>query len=147
MLMLRGRRDRQCCISSQSYSREAWRRLAYSPLIAALFVTASCNQGAILCPAHLPPPILVEVRDATTGQPAAQGASGWITSGSYTSPLMPAAADEPLVLASEGGAGTYDVAVQKAGYSTWTRNGVLVRGGRCGVQRSVVLGAALQPST
>ncbi|HEX6629228.1 MAG TPA: hypothetical protein VF105_14860 [Gemmatimonadaceae bacterium] len=107
---------------------------------------AACNSGTVVCAASITPPILVEVRDRTTGAPAAQGAGGWIKKGTFTSPLFPAQPSEPLVLASEGGPGFYEVVVQKTGYSTWTKNGVWVQGGKCGVDKSVVLKADLQPS-
>jgi hypothetical protein len=92
------------------------------------------------------PPILVEVRDGSTGLPAAQGAGGWIQNGNFTSPLMPATPDERLILASDGGPGVYDVVVQKQGYTTWIKRSVYVAGGKCGVDRSVQLNANLQPS-
>ena len=123
-----------------------WRK--YACILPSLIpaVLGACSSGTVLCAASLTPPILVEVRDRTTGAPAAQGAGGWIRKGSFTAPLLPAQPSEPLVLASEGGPGFYDVVVQKTGYSTWTRNGVWVQGGKCGVDRSVVLKADLQPS-
>ena len=88
----------------------------------------------------------MEVRDASTNAPAAQGATGSIKSGRFSSPLFPATPSEPLIMAAEGGPGVYDVRVQKQGYGDWARSGVLVLGGRCGVQQSVVLHAALDPS-
>ena len=106
---------------------------------------AACNSGAVLCPQVITPPVLVEVRDRTTGAPAAQGAGGFIRKGGFTSPLLPAQPSEPLVLASAGGPGFYKVVVQKTGYSTWTSN-AWVQGGSCGVNKSVVLKADLQPS-
>lgn len=114
-------------------------------LCALVVVLVACNTGPVLCPAWIPPPILVEVRDRSTGAPAAQGAGGWINDGSFTSPVLPAQPGEPLVLASAGGPGFYEVVVQKAGYSTWTRRGIWVRGGSCGVNKSVHLKADLQP--
>jgi hypothetical protein len=150
MLMLQGRQIRLCRNSFVVFMRQGrfLRRCAMraAAVTALSFAIASCNPEAIICPANLPPPILVEVRDGLTGQPAAQGASGWIKKGNDTSPLYLAGSGDPLVLASDGGAGTYDVVVQKVSYTTWIRSGVFVAGGRCGVQRSVVLKADLQPS-
>jgi hypothetical protein len=98
----------------------------------------------MLCPRSLTPPILVEVRDINTGAAAAQGAAGWIQDGGYTAALAPATPSEPLVLASMGGPGVYNVVVQKSGYATWIRRAVYVAGGRCGVGKSVWLHANLQ---
>ena len=114
------------------------------PSLVAIALPA-CNSGALLCPQQIAPPILIEVRDRTTGAPAAQGAGGFIKKGSFTSPLFPAQPSEPLVLASTGGPGLYYVVVQKTGYSTWTSN-AWVQGGSCGVNKSVHLKADLQPS-
>jgi len=107
----------------------------------------ACAPEATLCARSLKPPIFVEVRDARTGVPAAQGAGGWIQAGGFTSPLAPAAPEEQLILASSGGPGIYNVVVQKSGYSTWIRSSVFVPGGRCGVDKSIQLSANLQPST
>lgn len=115
---------------------------------ALLFVgLTSCLPEATLCPQWENPPILVAVRDGSTGSPAAQGAGGWIQDGDFVSPLMPAAPNEPLILASSGGPGVYDVVVQKSGYTTWIKRTVYVAGGSCGVNKSIQLNADLQPST
>ncbi len=111
----------------------------------AFILTASCNSEATLCPQWIPPPILVEVRDGATRLPAAQGATGWIQNGAYTAPLAPATPSELLVLAATGGPGTYAVVVQKAGYRTWVKDGVYVRGSKCGVDKPATLRADLVP--
>jgi hypothetical protein len=96
-----------------------------------------------MCPQWILSPIVVEVRDATTGVPAAVGATGTIRSPGFVSALTLPAPIEQLRLYSSGGPGTYDVLVQKPGYIDWQRNGVYVRGGKCGVEREVVLRADL----
>lgn len=96
-----------------------------------------------MCPQWILSPIIVEVRDATTGAPAAVGATGTIRSGGFVSALVLPAPGEALKLYSSGGPATYDVLVQKSGYRDWQRNGVYVRGGHCGVEREVTLRADL----
>lgn len=128
----------------------SYRMLPYRPAalgISAIVVAAlisGCNSEQLMCPQWLVSPIIVEVRDAATGLPAAQGAMGTIRSGTYVGTLLPATSTEPLELHAPGGPGMYDVTVQKTGYRDWTRNDVRVTGGRCGVEKSVVLRANLE---
>lgn len=112
--------------------------------ITVTFYLAACQSGSILCPGGIVPPIVVEVRDADTGAPAAQGAGGTIRKGDYVAQLKSPTPTEQLVLISAGDAGTYDVLVQKPTYVDWRKNGVVVEGGQCGVQKEVVLRASLQ---
>lgn len=108
----------------------------------ALFITA-CGAGSIMCPQWILSPIIVEVRDAATGQPAAVGSSGTIRSGGNATALFLPSSTESLRLYSAGGPGIYDVFVQKPGYLDWRRDGVQVAGGKCGVEKEVVVRADL----
>lgn len=110
----------------------------------AAMLPATCRSDSIMCPGENLSPIIVEVRDAAAGTPAAQGATGTIRSGDFVSPLVLPAPQEQLRLYSSGGPGVYDVVVQKPGYLDWTREGVRVAAGDCGVERSVVLRADLR---
>lgn len=97
------------------------------------------------CPMWLQAPISIEVRDALTRAPAAQGATGRIQDGEYIVPLQPIISAEPLLLlASRGGPGRYDVMVRKSGYQDWVRRRVYVAQGPCGVKQTVKLRAYLQ---
>lgn len=108
------------------------------------FLVFGCSSEQLMCPQWILSPIVVEVRDAATGAPAAVGATGSIRSGSFVSELTLPWPNEDLELYSSGGPGIYDVIVQKPGYRDWIRNDVRVTGGRCGVEKSVVLRANLE---
>src|SRR5262249_24527036 len=83
------------------------------------------------------PAIVIEVRDAITGGPAACGAVGQIQSGEDIEVLteLDDCASQPDALVLEGGtrAGTYTVTLTKSGYQTWVLNDVVVRSARCGL--------------
>lgn len=113
-------------------------------LAAMLVSISSCgSQDEILCP-NAASVLLIEVRDAETGAPAALDATGRIQSGDYFAALNPASS---LILAAElGPAGDYALLIQKPGYQDWTDN-ILVRGGNCGPPLWVELRADLQPSS
>jgi hypothetical protein len=101
------------------------------------------------CPLNLfTPGIVVEVRDAATGEPAASGAQGSIHDLAYTESLVPygvASPDVPLSLAGAfNRGGTYDVQVHKSGYIDWTAQNVAVLEDHCGVV-TVTLAADLMP--
>lgn len=102
-----------------------------------------------LCPTVVSPAIVVEIRDARTGIPIAQGAQGAVREGAYVDSLRPyggISPDDPATLvslqAALGRQGTYTVDVQRAGYLAWTTAGVRVARDQCGV-RTVVLHADL----
>lgn len=122
---------------------KARRRLALG-ILAAFPLAVACQADQIVCPQAILSPIIVEVRDAATGAPAAVGATGEIRSGDFVSPLVLLGATEDLELYSSGPPATYDVVVRKSGYRDWTRSGVYVQGGTCGVARSIVLRANLE---
>jgi hypothetical protein len=46
------------------------------------------STGTVACPDIYDPMILVQVTDASTGQPAAEDAGGSISEGAFTSPLV-----------------------------------------------------------
>lgn len=113
-------------------------------VLAVLSLPLACQSDDIVCPLTSDPAIIVEVRDGSTGAAAAVGATGEIRSGSFVSLLVRPAAAEQLQLYSSGPAATYDIVVRKEGYRDWTRSGVYVRGGNCGLERTVVLRANLE---
>lgn len=96
--------------------------------------TVSCGNiaGNYSCPASLVPAVVVEVRDAQTGAPRAEGARGAVQDGAYVDSLKPFEVSLSLQGAFER-PGTYAVEVHRAGYQTWTVSGVRVSKQRCGV--------------
>lgn len=88
----------------------------------------------------------VEVRDAVTGAPAALGATGSIRDGDVVHELQMLDPSEALYLTTYGGAGMYDVLIQKEGYRDWTRPRVQVRDRGCGQLETVRLEAQLEPA-
>lgn len=115
-------------------------------------LAAACSPGDVTCPNEgARHPILVEVRDATTGEPAAAGATGSIRARDGSATIFPFIPGVELVLLPPlealGRHGTYDVVVRKAGYRDWERNGVYARGSdSCGgTVTTVTLQADLEP--
>jgi hypothetical protein len=97
------------------------------------------------CTLEARPYLVVDVRDAWTGAPAALGATGTIQEGSFTDRLH--ANNELVMQAAEvERPGTYNVRIQKAGYLDWTAQSVRVNEGRCHVE-TVRLSAHLQPTS
>lgn len=130
-------------------------RQIISALAIPVLLLTGCDSAIseTVCPAVITPAIEVEVRDAETGAPEAEGAVAVATDGTYTDTLEAAGSREyqgELVLFSLAGAnerpGTYDVVVEKQGFETWTRTGVEPDVGECGVQTEV-LDADLVPES
>lgn len=118
-----------------------------SILLSVAALLTGCDLNGTLCPQSVEPAIRVEVRDATAGTPAAEGASGLVRDGAYADSLRVTGGDSSgafILSAAEGRAGTYDVLVEKAGYRVWSQTGVRVRSGECGVA-TVTLQARLEP--
>jgi hypothetical protein len=112
-------------------------------------ILASCDLPLGGCDHMERPAIQVEVRDATTGRPAANGALGWVKDGRFTDSLRVVGHYwEPDEAVHMQGAlerpGTYHVMVQKPGYADWERRNVRARASGCSVDTQR-LTAALQP--
>ncbi len=125
-----------------------FRSYSASSVAFVLVATDACRSGTELCHATYVPPVIVEVRDASTGDPAASSAAGTMSLGDRTVTLsLPFGGPTPplSLRADSGGPGIYDVMVTKPGYRDWVRNDVLVRGSTaCGADRSVILTARLE---
>ena len=115
------------------------------PLCAFLAGLANCswpiwNAGSINCGASIEPAVVVEIQDARTGVPLAEGARGVVRDGAYVDSLRPHAmrGPAPFVLLSRAAAlerpGIYSVTVAAPGYKTWTLHGVVVRADECHVR-------------
>jgi hypothetical protein len=94
----------------------------------------------VICAAVISRAVEVEVRDARTGEPAADGALGIARSGNFAETLQVIgwiAHPSPRAAVVLGGVeerpGVYSVSVEKPGYQRWERTGVVAERGRCGV--------------
>jgi hypothetical protein len=120
-------------------------------LVAALFL-AACEDDPvhppnIYCPAIARPAIEVDVRDADTGAPAANGASGEVREGTFVEALevLPSTSGDALTMVGAWERpGEYTVLVQKPGHRQWTADDVRVTRGLCNVE-TVKLIANLEP--
>lgn len=112
---------------------------------AAALALSGCSVMPLTCTDEARPTLSVEVRDARTGAPAAQGARGIIREGTYSDSLR--AATETLLFAQNTceRPGTYDVTVEKAGYLAWTERGVQVAADACHVCSRTIT-ARLEPA-
>ena len=99
-----------------------------------------------ICTAYPAPWIIVEVRDAATGAPAASGVVGHAEDGIFRFDLMEVEAGgaELLLYGLSQEVGTYRVTLTKEGYAPWQQEGVRLRRDDCDV-RTVRLRADLQP--
>jgi hypothetical protein len=109
-----------------------------------LAFASACSSSVDVCPAVVKPAVVVEVRDASTGLPIAEGASGAVREGSYTDSLKPysgISANQSTLLslqAALGRPGLYTLTVEKPGYASFTATGVQATAGACGVQTATV---------
>lgn len=103
--------------------------------LAALF-TVGCYTGgspaSLICTDVYLYGLTVEVRDAGTLAPIADGATLTITEGSYVETVTDAWDGTSFAAAGER-PGTYEVRVTKDGYQPWVRSGVLITGDECHV--------------
>ena len=99
-----------------------------------------------ICPAVAVPWIVVEVRDAATGAPAASGVVAHAQDGIFRFDLtaVEAGSAELLLYGLSHEVGTYRVTLTKEGYAPWQQEGVRLRRDDCDV-RTVRLRADLQP--
>ena len=92
----------------------------------------------VVCPSDFRYALAVTVQDSATGAYAASGARLVVREGVYADsteypPGRPELNREPLQAAGER-AGTYEVAVRKAGYMDWVQHGVAVDANECHVE-------------
>lgn len=120
-------------------------------LVPLLMVSPGCEDHGTsgrVCTTEARAGIQVEVRDALSGEPAAQGAVGIAYDGAYADtlqlfPNVPPHLPLTLIGAVER-PGVYTVVVRKSGYRDWIRAGVEVRHDGCHVI-TVKLEARLEP--
>ena len=112
-----------------------------------LTACAACRDSAtapVACTEIAMAGIVVEVTSAATGGPLGDGSVMTLRDGSYVETVDLVSGN--ALLGAWERPGTYDVAVARDGFQTWTRNGVLVEEDDDGCHVvQVVLQAALQP--
>jgi hypothetical protein len=119
--------------------------------LAGAIVACSNTEENISCTAVELPGLRLNVRNALSGEPAAEGATGFILDGDYSETIktIKNPADYPQLWASMEAAyerpGTYTVVVQKPGYQEWRRENVQVDAGVCHVS-TVKLEVRLEPA-
>ena len=121
------------------------RRSSMVLLMGAMALAACDAFGPRLCPDSVNPAIVVEVRDAVSGGPAAVNSVGTLRSGAFIETIEPLG--ELTLISERAGVGTYRVEVRKAGYRDWVADDVRVRetGGACSAIQTVTLRATLEP--
>ena len=114
---------------------------------AALLGLAACDMlsGPVICPAIVPPSVIVTVQDSVTGANVTPGATVELRSGTFVTSEVGL---EGWGSVSVGGnrTGTFTVTVSRTGYQTWTKTGVEVEEGPCGA-RTVQLTVRLKPAS
>lgn len=124
-------------------------------LVLVCVTLAGCHNpfsGGYSCPAVVNPAIVVEIRDARTNAPLANGARGAVHEGAYVDSLTPYEdfGPDPFTLVSRRAAderpGTYSVEVNHPGYRAWNVAGVRAVSGQCGVKTRRV-SASLESSS
>jgi len=125
------------------------RTLALATLLLAP-VLGAC--GSKYCPLGVRPGIVIEVRDASNGAPAAGGATARIFRGttvidSLTGRFGTQGESELELVSHATGPGTYRIVIERPGYQTFSQDGVVVRGagGDCGGNITTRVRAELQP--
>ena len=96
------------------------------------------------CTTDVRPAIVVQVRDAATQAPAASGATGVLSEGSFSDVMQPADLSENTLelFGALERPGTYTVTIDEPGYQQWKQERVRVRDGSCHVE-TVTLQASL----
>lgn len=114
------------------------RRLAILPLLALL---AGCDDpaGSPVCPAYIPPSLVIQVVDAATDQVLNAGATGTWVSGQFAGTLEHQTDFPGQNFVVYGPAGRYSLVVQHAGYQFWGRDDIRVTAGQCGPDTETVL--------
>ena len=105
-----------------------------------LFAVAGCNDAgpsARICSAEARVGIQIDVRDAVTRNPAAEGSIATAREGSFidtlrTQPVVPPQGSLSVYGVYER-PGVYSVTVTKPGYRDWLRSGVVVNKDECHV--------------
>ena len=94
-----------------------------------------CNIVGVDCDTGILPAITVAVIDASTGLPAADGASGYVQDGAFRDSLRVIRWDSANrathLGAAEERAGTYTIVIERPGYEPWSVTQVRARDRGC----------------
>lgn len=123
-----------------TFTNRSFARCLAAVLIAAALAGCGDSTGPIACTEEFRFGITIEVRDGTTGEPAAVGARGTLREGDYVE-QMQIFGDDTMLGAGER-AGTYDILITRPGYEEWAAARVTVTADECHV-RTVALQANL----
>jgi hypothetical protein len=117
-----------------------------SVLVLATTLVAGCNPFTGACTTDFRFGLNVEVRDAVTGAPAADGARLIARDGDYVETVEgPPVPGMTFLQAAGERPGRYTVTIQKTGYQDWTRDNIWVRDDGCHVA-TARFEARLQPT-
>lgn len=97
-------------------------------LLASLAGLSACSTDPIgvICTEEARPGIVVDVRDAGTGEPAAEGAVLTLSDPPFVQVVDQTTVQGLVLFGAVERPGTYDVMIEKAGFETWTREDVEV---------------------
>jgi len=104
------------------------RRCATCALAGMVFLTTACYEGSgpLACTDVFVYGITVEVLDADSGRPVADEATLTLQDGPYVETVTSSWDGRSLSGAGER-AGTYDLAIERPGYRSWSRSGSMTR--------------------
>ena len=109
-----------------------------------LLALAACElSGPVVCPAVVSAAFHVSAQDSISGANVLPGASVIARDGAYSDSVVA----PPIVTVQGVGGnrpGTYTVTVRQTGYQVWSKSGLKVRDGECGVGTVEVV-ARLKP--
>ena len=110
-----------------------------------LLALAACElSDPVVCPAIVPQAFDVMAQDSISGANVLPGASVVARDGAYSDSVV---AQPPVDVVGVGGdrPGTYTMTVRQTGYQVWSKSGLKVEDGPCGV-RTVDVIARLKPA-
>ena len=113
-------------------------------------IALGCSKSPTVCLSIGSFAITVVVRNASTGSPAASGATLIVRDGQFADSVTgvytgAAEVNATLLEAVLDRPATYDVTVRKSGFETWSREDIAVDQGECRVEGKV-LNVGLTPS-
>ena len=113
--------------------------LVVSLSLLALALSVGCDLVlGVFCTTSIEPAIVIEVRDASTDVPIADKATGYVRDGAYIDTLQAYVSDSDGKLysfrAANERAGTYEILVQRVGFSDWRKTNIVVCRGTCHVR-------------
>jgi len=112
-------------------------------LILAASAVIACNRPTeTVCPANLPPAMLLTVVDSVSGLPPTAPSTIAATSQGVPVPIEPT--DDNKYTIGFGRSGTFSVSAKTPGYTDWSASGIVVPSNSCGMPITVNLVARLQ---